>query len=448
MKYFGTDGFRGHVNQQLNPMHAFQIGQFLGDYFRKLHPTSRPKVIIGKDTRLSGDVLEHALASGAASSGCDAYFLGVCPTPAVSYQVRYGHYDFGVMISASHNPYMDNGIKVFNALGFKLEEEIELQIERFIDGEIEVPWAGGDALGRIYEVHKEGLLQYADWLLSLISTRFTGLTVVLDLANGSATSIAKEVIERAGAKTTVISSEANGFNINENCGSTHLHQLQEAMRSAQRVDVGLAFDGDADRLLAVDDEGCVVDGDVIMYLCAKHMMEQGLLEKNTLVTTVMSNLGLFKALNQIGVNSEIVQVGDKYVSQCMFDHGYVLGGEQSGHIIFGRETVTGDGLLTALHLLEVIHQSGKKLSELVKEIEIYPQLLKNVKVLDKQAVLEDIEVCAMTEKIKSELADNGRVLVRASGTEQLIRVMVEAKTAELCDNYVSAITNIIEKKGL
>lgn len=448
MKYFGTDGFRGCVGKQLHALHAFQIGRYLGYYFSQKHSSTKARVIIGKDTRISGDVLEHALASGAASSGCDVYFLGVCPTPAVSYLVRTEKYDFGVMISASHNAYMDNGIKVFNASGFKLDEEIEVLVEQYIDGEISIDWAPVDNLGRMYDVHKSGLESYATWLTSLFDTNFAGMKVALDLANGSATAIAAEVIRNMQAEVTVLSNEPDGFNINLDCGSTHLGKLKQFMRNHPDYTVGLAFDGDADRLLAVDEHGNAIDGDVIMYLCAKHLKQRGQLKQDTLVTTVMSNIGLYKALENAGIRSEIVQVGDKYVSQCMFASGYSLGGEQSGHIIFGEESVTGDGLLSALHLLEVIAHSDKTMSELAKEVTIYPQLLKNVKVKDKRAALQDQDVVAQIQKVEQLLVSDGRILVRPSGTEQLIRVMVEAKSHELCDNCVRSVTEILENKAL
>ncbi len=449
MKYFGTDGFRGQVCEQLNPHHAFQIGRFLGAYLTA-DSTHKKKLLIGKDTRLSSDVLEHALASGAAASGCDVYLLGVCPTPAVSYLVRYHEYDFGVMISASHNPFQDNGIKIFNHAGFKLEEAIEQQIEAYMDGETEeLPWADGDQLGRITDVHASGIKSYANWMRSLFKQDFAGLRILADLANGSATATAKQVLEQCGAAVDVIANEPNGYNINADCGSTHLHRLQDNIRTMPgEYDLGLAFDGDADRLLAVDETGKIVDGDAIMYLCAKHLKQQGKLKDNILVTTVMSNLGLYHSLELIGVKTCQVQVGDKYVSQCMFANGYSLGGEQSGHIIFQEEAVSGDGLLTAMHLLEIVKQEGKPLSQLAAEVQIFPQRLRNIKVQDKKQAMEDHDVKQLVAKITEALGNQGRILVRPSGTEQLIRVMVEAATDELCDNYVSQVIEMIEKKGL
>ena len=449
MKYFGTDGFRGQVCEQLNPHHAFQIGRFLGAYLTN-DSTHKKKLLIGKDTRLSSDVLEHALASGAAASGCDVYLLGVCPTPAVSYLVRYHEYDFGVMISASHNPFQDNGIKIFNHAGFKLEESVEQQIEAYMDGEAEeLPWADGDQLGRINDVHASGIKSYANWMRSLFKQDFAGIRILADLANGSATATAKQVLEQCGAVVDVIANEPNGYNINADCGSTHLHRLQDNIRTMPGAyDLGLAFDGDADRLLAVDETGKIVDGDAIMYLCAKHLKQQGKLKENILVTTVMSNLGLYHSLEQIGVETCQVQVGDKYVSQCMFANGYSLGGEQSGHIIFQEEAVSGDGLLTAMHLLEIVKQEGKPLSQLAAEVQIFPQRLRNIKVQEKKLAMEDHDVKQLVAKITEVLGNQGRILVRPSGTEQLIRVMVEAATDELCDNYVSQVIEMIEKKGL
>lgn len=449
MKYFGTDGFRGQVCEQLNPHHAFQIGRFLGAYLANVN-SHKKKLIVGKDTRLSSDVLEHALASGAAASGCDVYLLGVCPTPAISYLVRYDEYDFGVMISASHNPFQDNGIKIFNQDGFKLEESVENKIETYMDGETEeLPWAAGDLLGRIYDIHSSGLKSYANWMISLFPHDLSGIRILADLANGSATAAARQVLEKCRANVDVIANEPNGYNINTDCGSTHLHRLQDNIKTMQgKYDVGLAFDGDADRLLAIDEMGNIVDGDAIMYLCAKHLQQQKKLKDDTLVTTVMSNLGLYRSLEQIGIQTCQVQVGDKYVSQCMFANGYSLGGEQSGHIIFQEEAVSGDGLLTAMHLLEIMKLEGKPLSELVKEVQIFPQRLRNIKVTDKKTVMEDEEICELIADITKTLGKEGRILVRPSGTEQLIRVMVEAATDELCDNYVSAVIKMIEKKGL
>lgn len=444
MKYFGTDGFRGKVSEKLNANHAYEIGRYLGYYFAKEH---RARMIVGKDTRLSSDMLEHALAAGAASMGVDVYLLGVTPTPVVSFLIRKENYDMGAMISASHNPYEDNGIKLFNGEGFKLQEEIELLIEEYLDGNQELPFVSGDRIGRIVDIHETGLLKYASWLHEICPFDFSGMRVLCDLANGSATAIARRVLESFKAEVHVISNEPCGTNINNHCGSTHLELLQSKMLEGE-FDIGLAFDGDADRLLAVDEHGRVIDGDVIMYLCGKYMKEHDCLSHDMVVTTVMSNIGLHKALKACGIATEKVSVGDKYVSECLFRENYSLGGEQSGHIIFKDEAVTGDGLLTALHLLNVVKQSGKSLSALRDSIKIYPQVLKNIRVKDKKIAMQDAEVCKMVDEIAQQLGDNGRILVRASGTEELVRVMVEAESNELCEKYVDQVIEVIENKGL
>lgn len=445
MKYFGTDGFRGEVSSKLNANHAFAIGQYLGYYFSK---NKKSRMLIGKDTRISGDVLEHALASGAASMGVDVYLLGVTPTPVVSYLIRKENFDFGAMISASHNPYVDNGIKIFNGEGFKLEETVELLIEEYIDSDRNsLEFVNGEKIGRIVDIHEAGLSKYADWLHEVCPYDFSGMHVLVDLANGSATAIAAKVLKSYGAKVDVISNEPNGININYGCGSTHLDMLCSKMVEGD-YDLGLAFDGDADRLLAVDDHGRVVDGDVIMYLCARYMHEHNELHGDTLVVTVMSNIGLHKALKEIGIDTKTVAVGDKYVSECLFADNFSLGGEQSGHIIFKDKAVTGDGLLTALHLLHVIKESGRSLHSLKDDIVIYPQVLKNVRVKDKKTTLNDEDVKRVIDKVSAKFTDNGRILVRPSGTEELIRVMVEAETDEICHECVDEVIRVIEEKGL
>lgn len=444
MKYFGTDGFRGKVSDRLNANHAFVIGQYLGHYFAS---NKKAKMIVGKDTRLSSDMLEHALAAGAASMGVDVYLLGVTPTPAVSFLIRHDEFDMGAMISASHNPYQDNGIKLFNAEGFKMQEEVELLIENYIDSDERLPFVSGNRIGKIIDFHEEGLSKYAEYMHEVCPFDFSGMKILCDLANGSATAIAKRVLEGFKAEVTVISNEPNGTNINNGCGSTHLELLQSKIIEGN-YDVGLAFDGDADRLLAVDNLGQVIDGDVIMYLCGKYMKENGSLNRNVVVTTVMSNIGLYKAFNECGISTEKVAVGDKYVSECLFRENYSLGGEQSGHIIFKDKAVTGDGLLTALHLLHVIKQSGKSSSELRNLLKIYPQVLKNIRVQDKKIAMEDSDVLAEVDKVASLLGDNGRILVRASGTEELFRVMVEAESDELCMRYVDQVIEVIKNKGL
>ena len=445
-KYFGTDGFRGEVSSKLNAIHAFRIGQYLGHYYASMNE-NKVKMIIGKDTRISGDILEHALASGAASMGVDVYLLGVTPTPVVSYLIGKENFDFGAMISASHNPYVDNGIKVFNSKGFKLEENIELGIENYIDSDEQLPFVSGEKIGHIVNIHDVGLEKYASWLHAACPFDLSGLHILADLANGSATAIATRVLESYGVEVTTISNEPNGVNINNGCGSTHLDLLSKKMIEGN-YDLGIAFDGDADRLLAVDSNGRMVDGDIIMYLCARHMKQMGELHNNHVCVTVMSNIGLHKALKKEGIETEVVGVGDKYVSECLFAKDYSLGGEQSGHIIFKNEAVTGDGLLTAIHLLHVVKESGKSLDELRDEITIYPQLLKNVRVQDKKTTLNDPEIKSLIDSINAELKDNGRILVRPSGTEELIRVMVEAQSDEICLHYVDSVINRIVEKGL
>lgn len=444
MKYFGTDGFRGKVSEKLNANHAFVIGQYLGHHFAS---TKKAKMIVGKDTRLSSDMLEHALAAGAASMGVDVYLLGVTPTPAVSFLIRNDEFDMGAMISASHNPYEDNGIKLFNSKGFKMQEEVELLIEAYIDSDERLPFVSGDKIGKIIDFHEEGLSKYANWMHEVCPFDFSGMKILCDLANGSATAIAKRVLEGFNAEVTVISNEPTGTNINNGCGSTHLELLQSKIVEGD-YDIGLAFDGDADRLLAVDNLGQVIDGDVIMYLCGKYMKETGTLNRDVVVTTVMSNIGLYKAFNECGISTEKVSVGDKYVSECLFRENYSLGGEQSGHIIFADKAVTGDGLLSALHLLHVLNQSGKTSSELRNSIKIYPQVLKNIRVQDKKIAMEDSDVLAEVDKVAQMLGDNGRILVRASGTEELVRVMVEAESDDLCVRFVDQVIDVIKNKGL
>lgn len=444
MKYFGTDGFRGKVSDKLNANHAFVIGQYLGHHFAS---TKKAKMIVGKDTRLSSDMLEHALAAGAASMGVDVYLLGVTPTPAVSFLIRNDEFDMGAMISASHNPYEDNGIKLFNSKGFKMQEEVELLIEAYIDSDERLPFVSGDKIGKIIDFHEEGLSKYANWMHEVCPFDFSGMKVLCDLANGSATAIAKRVLEGFNAEVTVISNEPTGTNINNGCGSTHLELLQSKIVEGN-YDIGLAFDGDADRLLAVDNLGQVIDGDVIMYLCGKYMKEIGTLNRDVVVTTVMSNIGLYKAFNECGISTEKVSVGDKYVSECLFRENYSLGGEQSGHIIFADKAVTGDGLLSALHLLHVLNQSEKTSSELRNSIKIYPQVLKNIRVQDKKIAMEDSDVLAEIDKVAQMLGDNGRILVRASGTEELVRVMVEAESDDLCVRFVDQVIDVIKNKGL
>ncbi len=443
MKYFGTDGFRGEANVNLNVVHAYKVGRFLGWYYGREH---KARVIIGKDTRRSSYMFEDALSSGLTASGADVYLLHVTPTPSVSYVVRTEDFDCGIMISASHNPYYDNGLKVINGNGHKLEAEIEEKIEAYIDSsEDTIPMATRENIGCTVD-YAIGRHRYIGYLMSLATRSFKNVKVGLDCANGSSYSVAKGVFDALGAKTYAIGMEPNGININDGCGSTHIENLQKFVIE-NNLDVGFAYDGDADRCLAVDDKGEVIDGDAILYLCGCYLKEKGELNNNTVVTTVMSNLGLYKALDRAGISYEQTAVGDKYVNANMMENGHSLGGEQSGHIIFSKYAVTGDGVLTSLMLMEVMLEKKTKLSELRKDLKVYPQLLKNVRVADKPAARADEDVQAAVEKVSKELGDEGRILLRESGTEPVIRVMVEAKTDELCEKYVGEVVSVLYSKG-
>ena len=443
-KYFGTDGFRGEANVVLTVEHAFKVGRYLGWYFGQDH---KARIVIGKDTRRSSYMFEYALAAGLTASGADAYLLHVTTTPSVSYVVRTEDFDCGLMISASHNPYYDNGIKVINSEGHKMEAEVEAKIEAYIDGEIdEIPLATKENIGRTVD-YAAGRNRYIGHLISLATRSFKDMRVGLDCANGSASSIAKSVFDALGAKTYVINNEPNGVNINTNCGSTHIEVLQEYVKE-KHLDIGFAYDGDADRCIAVDENGNVVDGDRIMYVCGKYLMEQGKLKDNTVVTTIMSNLGLYKACDKIGMKYEQTAVGDKYVYENMLKNGYVLGGEQSGHIIFSKHARTGDGILTSLMVMEAIIEKKQTLGTLADEVKIFPQLLKNVRVKDKKTALDNAAVQAAVEKTAEELGTDGRILVRESGTEPVIRVMVEAASDEICEKYVDSVVKVIESEGL
>lgn len=444
MKYFGTDGFRGEANVTLNVEHAYKVGRFLGNYFQK--EDHKVRVVIGKDTRLSGYMFETALASGLTASGADVYELHVTTTPSVSYLVRKENFDCGIMISASHNPYYDNGLKVINGKGHKLEAEIEEKIEAYIDSpEDTIPMATRENIGCTVD-YAIGRHRYIGYLMSLATRSFKNIRVGLDCANGSSYSVAKGVFDALGAKTYAIGMEPNGININDGCGSTHIENLQKFVKE-NNLDVGFAYDGDADRCLAVDDKGEVIDGDAILYLCGCYLKEKGELNNNTIVTTVMSNLGLYKALERAGIAYEQTAVGDKYVNANMMENGHSLGGEQSGHIIFSKYAVTGDGVLTSLMLMEVMLEKKAKLSELRKDLKVYPQLLKNVRVADKPAAREDKDVQAAVKKVADELGDEGRILLRESGTEPVIRVMVEASSDELCKKYVDEVVDVLYAKG-
>ena len=443
-KYFGTDGFRGEANVVLTVEHAFKVGRYLGWYFGQEH---KARIVIGKDTRRSSYMFEYALAAGLTASGADAYLLHVTTTPSVSYVVRTEDFDCGLMISASHNPYYDNGIKVINSEGHKMEAEVEAKIEAYIDGEIdEIPLATKENIGRTVD-YAAGRNRYIGHLISLATRSFKDMRVGLDCANGSASSVAKSVFDALGAKTYVINNEPNGVNINTNCGSTHIEVLQEYVKE-KHLDVGFAYDGDADRCIAVDENGNVVDGDRIIYVCGKYLMEQGKLKDNTVVTTIMSNLGLYKACDKIGMKYEQTAVGDKYVYENMLKNGYILGGEQSGHIIFSKHARTGDGILTSLMVMEAIIEKKQTLGTLADEVKIFPQLLKNVRVKDKKTALDNATVQAAVEKTAEELGTDGRILVRESGTEPVIRVMVEAASDEICEKYVNSVVKVIESEGL
>jgi len=443
MKCFGTDGFRGEANVNLNVVHAYKVGRFLGWYYGQEH---KAKIVIGKDTRRSSYMFEDALSSGLTASGADVYLLHVTPTPSVSYVVRTEQFDCGIMISASHNPYYDNGLKVINGNGHKLEAEVEEKIETYIDSpEDTIPFATRDNIGRTVD-YAIGRHRYIGYLMSLATRSFKNVRVGLDCANGSSYSVAKGVFDALGAKTYAIGMEPDGTNINDNCGSTHIENLQKYVVDND-LDIGFAYDGDADRCLAVDDKGQVIDGDCILYLCGCYLKDKGELNNNTVVTTIMSNLGLYKAFDKVGISYEKTAVGDKYVNANMMQYGHSLGGEQSGHIIFSKYAVTGDGVLTSLMLMEVMLEKKQKLSELRKGLTIYPQLLKNVRVGDKPTAKNDPDVVAATEEVAKALGDNGRILIRESGTEPVIRVMVEAETQELCEKYVDRVVKVLYKKG-
>lgn len=446
-KYFGTDGFRGEANVTLTVEDAYKVGRFLGWYYGQKTKADRCRVVIGKDTRRSSYMFEYSLVSGLTASGADVYLLHVTTTPSVSYVVRTEEFDCGIMISASHNPYYDNGIKVINGRGEKLEEETIEKIESYLDGEMgEIPFAKRDAIGRTVD-YAAGRNRYIGYLISLATRSFKNMRVGLDCANGSASAIAKNVFDALGAETHVINNTPDGLNINTNCGSTHIEGLQKYVVE-NHLDVGFAYDGDADRCLAVDSEGKLVDGDKILYVCGKYMKEQDTLVNNTVVTTVMSNFGLYKAFEREGISYEKTAVGDKYVYENMSQNGHCLGGEQSGHIIFSKHATTGDGILTSLKLMEVILEKKETLAKLADEVQIYSQVLKNVRVKDKEAAQADRDVQAEVQKVSDALGDTGRILVRPSGTEPLIRVMVEAPTDEICGKYVAQVVEMIEKKGL
>ena len=443
-KYFGTDGFRGEANVDLTVEHAFKVGRFLGWYFGKDH---KAQIVIGKDTRRSSYMFEYSLVAGLTASGADVYLLHVTTTPSVSYVVRTENFDCGIMISASHNPFYDNGIKIINGNGQKMDADVEAQIEQYIDDdEPKIPYAVREKVGRTVDF-SAGRNRYIGYLISIPTRSFKNYRVGLDCANGSASSVAKSVFDALGAKTYVINNEPDGTNINTNCGSTHIEVMQKFVKE-KHLDVGFAYDGDADRCIAVDHLGNVIDGDLIMYVCGKYMMERGKLENNTIVTTVMSNLGLYKACDRAGIRYEQTAVGDKYVCENMMANGHSLGGEQSGHIIFSKHATTGDGILTSLMVMEVMIEKKLPLNILASEVTIYPQILKNVRVSNKATARNNAAVKEVIAQVAEELGSDGRILVRESGTEPVIRVMVEAKKDVICKEMVDKVINVMDKEGL
>lgn len=441
-KYFGTDGIRGEANISLTCEIAFKVGRFIGDYCTK---NGTRRIVIGKDTRLSSSMFENIIASGIASSGSDAYLIGYCSTPSLAYVTMSEKFDLGVMISASHNPYTDNGIKIFGNNGVKSKDSLELLIEDFIDGKTELNYKTGDEIGKIHE-YKEGLEHYKKWIKSIYPSDLSSIKVLVDCANGSNSSIAYQVLSDLRCDVTPINYQPNGININRACGSTHLESIKEEIVK-DNYDIGFAFDGDADRLIACDNKGNEVNGDVIMYVLSKYLKEIGKMSGDTLVVTGYSNVGLHKAIKNIGLKTDVVDNGDKYVLESMMKNGYGLGGEQSGHIIIMKDCNFGDGLKTALCLLSALDYFKCSVDEACKELRIYPQLLVNQRVKDKKIVLDDDEIKKTIEDIRNNLGDNGQILVRPSGTEPLIRVMVEAESDELCNELVYKVINLIKSKG-
>lgn len=455
-RYFGTDGFRGEANHNLTADHAYRVGRFLGWYFgelkRRAGDDSAPRIVIGKDTRRSSYMFEYTLVGGLVASGADAYLLHVTTTPSVAYIARTDSFDCGIMISASHNPYYDNGIKLLNGQGEKMDEDTISLLEDYLDGRLElfgqkweeIPFADKDRIGCTVD-YVSGRNRYIGYLISLGIYSFKGIKVGLDCANGSSWNIAKSVFDALGAKTYVINAEPDGTNINKNAGSTHIGGLQKLVVE-KGLDVGFAYDGDADRCLCVDEKGNVVSGDHILYVYARYMKDRGKLLGNTVVTTVMSNFGLYKAFDELGIGYAKTAVGDKYVYEYMMKNNCRIGGEQSGHIIFSKYASTGDGILTSLKMMEVMLARKKKMSELTEGLVIYPQVLENVRVQDKTAAQADPEVQAAVQKVADELGDTGRILVRESGTEPVVRVMVEAPSEELCRQYVDQVVAVLKEK--
>ena len=445
-KYFGTDGFRGEANVNLTVEHAYKVGRFLGWFYGKNHENGKAKIVIGKDTRRSSYMFEYSLVAGLTASGADAYLLHVTTTPSVSYVVRTEDFDCGIMISASHNPFYDNGIKLINDKGEKMREDVINEIEKYLDGDMEeLPYATREKIGCTVD-YTAGRNRYMGYLMSLAIYSFKDMRIGLDAANGSAWSLAKGVFDALGAKTYVINAQPDGTNINENCGSTHIEGLQ-ALVKREHLDVGFAFDGDADRCLCVDENGNVITGDHILYIYGCYMKDRDKLVGNKVVTTVMSNFGLYKAFDAAGIEYEKTAVGDKYVYECMSEHGYRIGGEQSGHIIFSKYATTGDGIITALKMMQAMIGRKKTLSQLAAPLSIYPQVLKNVRVTDKTEAQNDAAVKESVSKVAEELGGNGRILVRESGTEPVVRVMVEAGSTEECEMYVDRVIDVIRQRG-
>ncbi|HOO05669.1 MAG TPA: phosphoglucosamine mutase [Ruminococcus sp.] len=455
-KYFGTDGFRGTANENLTADHAYKVGRFLGWYYGELKrqkgETDAPRIVIGKDTRLSSYMFEYSLVGGLTASGADAYLLHVTTTPSVAYVSRVDAFDCAIMISASHNPYYDNGLKLINSSGEKMEDEVIQLVEAYLDGELkafgkvwpELPFATGDKIGRTVD-YVSGRNRYIGYLISLGMYSFRGMKIGLDCANGAAWNVAKAVFDALGAETHVINAQPNGTNINDNAGSTHIEVLQKYVVE-NGLDAGFAYDGDADRCLCVDEKGQLISGDHILYIYGRYMKEKGKLVGNTVVATIMSNFGLFKAFDEIGIDYAKTAVGDKYVYEYMKEHGCILGGEQSGHIIFSKYASTGDGILTSLKIMQVIMSKKQKLSELAAPFTVYPQVLVNVRVKDKPAAQNDPDVQAAVKAASEALGESGRILVRESGTEPVIRVMAEAESEEICRKHVDAIVDVIRAK--
>ena len=457
-KYFGTDGFRGEANLNLTSMQAYKVGRFLGWYYSsKLSGCQKagykPRIVIGKDTRRSSYMLEYSIVAGITASGADAYMLHVTTTPSISYVTRQDEFDCGIMITASHNPFYDNGIKVINKYGEKLDDETTALIEAYIDGNLsalgvegkDLPLAHRERIGRIID-HVSGRNRYVGYLISVASNSYKNLRIGLDCANGASWMIAKAVFDALGAQTVIIGAEPDGLNVNNSCGSTHIEKLCELVKE-RHLDVGFAFDGDADRCIAVDENGNVVDGDAMMYVLANRLKSREMLNRNTVVATVMSNSGFFASLKKIGIECEQTKVGDRFVYEAMQNNDYSLGGEQSGHIILKKYATTGDGILTAIMIAEEMCDRKSSLGKLVEPIMLYPQHIVNIRVKDKAAVMADCDVLAQKQEVEKLIDGNGRVLLRESGTEPVIRVMIESETEELCKKYACMIENVIRQKG-